>query len=323
MLRQIEAIIPPPPYHWVGNGFRVHSFFPNNSVIGLQRMSHFIPPPLYHWVGNGFRIHNFSPVNLAIGLQRMSPFFLLDYGSKHEFPPSDIPRGVDVHPHRGIETVTVSYHGKIAHHDSFGNSGIISEGDIQWMTAGSGILHKEYLEKEFNKKGGLMQMVQLWVNLPAKNKMTEPKYQELPNSSGSKYILPDEGGIIHVIAGELGGVKGKASTFTPIDVFDAALNEGAEIRLSFDENKNTGLLVIEGTVLINKESNVNQDHFVLFENSGTDIILKAETNSKVLFMSGEPLNEPIVPYGPFVMNTREEIVQAYEDYRDGKFGHLE
>ena len=323
MLRQIEAIIQPPTYHWVGNGFRVHNFFPNNSVIGLQKMNHFIPPPLYHWVGNGYRIHNFFPVNLAIDFQRMSPFFLMDYGSKYEFPPSDIPRGVDVHPHRGIETVTVSYHGKIAHHDSVGNSGIISEGDIQWMTAGSGILHKEYLEKEFNKKGGTVQMVQLWVNLPAKHKMTEPKYQDLSYSSGSKYILPAGGGIIHVIAGEYGKIKGKANTFSPINLFDAALNKGAEIKFSFDENHNTGLLVIEGTVLINNEANVNHDHFVLFKNKDTDITLKAETNSKVLIMSGEPLNEPIAPYGPFVMNTREEIVQAYKDFKEGKFGHLE
>jgi len=285
--RSIEAIIAPPPAHMVGDGFRVHSFFPGGKI----------------------------------DKKRMSPFFLMDYGSKVEFSPKNEPRGVGVHPHRGFETVTIAYHGRIAHHDSAGNSGIIGEGDVQWMTAASGLLHKEYHEQEFSRKGGLFQMVQLWVNLPAKYKMTPPKYQEVTNSTMGKYNLPGDTGVIEIIAGEYKNVKGPASTFTPLHAYNAKLKKGADVDLSFPSGYNTGILVIEGNVSINDEP-VATDHFVLFKNDGEMINLKASENAILLVLSGEPIDEPIAQYGPFLMNTWSEVEQAMKDVNAGKFGVL-
>jgi len=281
-----------------------------------------IAPPPPHMVGDGFRVHNFFPGTKQIGKTRMSPFFMLDYGSKIDFSPKEEPRGVGVHPHAGFETVTISYHGKVAHHDSAGNSGIIGEGDVQWMTAGSGLLHKEYHEKEFSKKGGPFQMVQLWVNLPAKDKKISPKYQEITNSKMGRYNLPGEKGYVEVIAGEYGGVKGPATTFTPIHAYNARLKKDAKLDLSFSKEYNTGLLVIEGNVKVNG-INAHADHFVLLKNDGEDLSIETTEDSIILILSGEPINEPIVAYGPFVMNTWEEIEQAVDDVNAGKFGVLE
>ncbi len=281
-----------------------------------------IAPPAPHMVGDGFRVHNFFPSSRTVGMQRMSPFFLMDYNSKIEFPATNTPRGVGVHPHRGFETVTIAYHGKVAHHDSAGNSGVIGEGDVQWMTAAAGILHKEYHEKEWSKKGGLFQMVQLWVNLPAKFKMSPPKYQGLESEQFGKFIIPNDMGVVEVIAGNFNGVKGAASTFTPIEMYNVRANKGAKIEFSLPQNYNTGFMVIEGSVELNDKV-VLQDHFVLFANDGAVIQMKAMENAIVLILSGEPINESIVPYGPFVMNTKEEIMQAYEDLNNGKFGKLE
>jgi len=280
-----------------------------------------IAPPPPHMVGDGFRVHNFFPGTKQIGKTRMSPFFMLDYGSKIEFSPKQEPRGVGVHPHAGFETVTIAYHGKVAHHDSAGNSGIIGEGDVQWMTAGSGLLHKEYHEEEFSKKGGPFQMVQLWVNLPAKDKKIPPKYQEITNAKMSRYQLAEEKGFVEVIAGEYSGVKGPASTFTPIHMYNARIKENAELIFSFPENYNTGLLVIEGNIKVNN-INAHADHFVLLKNDGEEFTINATEDSIVLVLSGEPINEPIVAYGPFVMNTWEEIEQAVNDVNAGKFGVL-
>jgi len=281
-----------------------------------------IAPPPPHMVGDGFRVHNFFPNSRSIDKKRMSPFFLLDYNSKVEFTPSEIPRGVRVHPHWGFETVTIAYHGKVAHHDSAGNSGVISEGDVQWMTAASGLLHKEYHEKEFSKKGGLFQMVQLWVNLPAKYKMTPPKYQEISNHKMGVYKLPGDTGIIEVIAGEYLGVKGAATTFTPMYVYNARLNKNAEAEFNFPSNFNTGILVIEGSATIN-DSRVAADHFVLFKNDGETITAKTGEGAVLLVLSGEPIHEPIAQYGPFLMNTWQELEQAIDDVNAGKFGVLE
>jgi len=281
-----------------------------------------IAPPAPHMVGDGFRVHNFFPGTKQIGKTRMSPFFMLDYGSKIEFSPKEEPRGVGVHPHAGFETVTIAYQGKVAHHDSAGNSGIIGEGDVQWMTAGSGLLHKEYHEEEFSKKGGPFQMVQLWVNLPAKDKKTKPKYQEITNAMMSKAYLPAEKGYVEIVAGEFNGVKGPASTFTPMHVYNARLKKEATLDLSFPKDFNTGLLVIEGNVKVNG-INAHADHFVLMKNDGEEFIIEATEDSIVLVLSGEPINEPIVAYGPFVMNTWEEIEQAVSDVNAGKFGVLE
>jgi redox-sensitive bicupin YhaK (pirin superfamily) len=280
-----------------------------------------IAPPPPHMVGDGFRVHNFFPGTKQIGKTRMSPFFMLDYGSKIDFSPKDEPRGVGVHPHAGFETVTIAYHGKVAHHDSAGNSGIIGEGDVQWMTAGSGILHKEYHEEEFSKKGGPFQMVQLWVNLPAKDKKVSPKYQEITNNKMGRYNLPGEKGFVEVIAGEYGGVKGPATTFTPIYAYNARLKKDAKLDLSFPTDYNTGLLVIEGNIKVNG-INAHADHFVLLKNDGEDFSIETTEDSIIFILSGEPINEPIVAYGPFVMNTWEEIEKAIDDVNAGKFGVL-
>ncbi len=280
-----------------------------------------IAPREPHYVGDGFRVHNFIPYKLD--MQRMSPFIMLDYGSKFYFPPTDKPRGVGVHPHRGFETVTIAYKGKVAHHDSSGNSGVIGEGDVQWMTAASGILHKEFHEESFSKTGGDFQMVQLWVNLPAKDKMSKPKYQGITNEQINKFQLPENGGTIEVIAGQYNNVKGTASTFTPVNLLNSKLNKGAEVNFSFPENYNTALLVVEGTVIVNDTEQVATDHFVVFQNNAEDFSVKATDNAIVLVLSGEPIRETIAAQGPFVMNTRAEIIQAIEDFNMGKFGYLE
>lgn len=280
-----------------------------------------IAPPPVHFVGDGFRVHNFIPGNGRLSMQRMSPFIMLDYNSPFYFTPTDTPRGVGVHPHRGFETVTIAYKGKVEHHDSGGNHGVISEGDVQWMTAASGVLHKEYHEKEFSKAGGYFQMVQLWVNLPAKDKMSKPKYQELTNASMGKVELTNGAGTVEVIAGKFGSTKGPASTFTPVNLMNAKLNKAGKAVFNFPSSYNTAIVVIEGTVKVNDNEAV-ANSFVLLKNDGEEFVVEATEQSQILILSGEPINEPIAAHGPFVMNTREEIVQAMEDYSRGKFGIL-
>lgn len=279
-----------------------------------------LPP---HMVGDGFRVHNFFPNGYKMGNKRMSPFFLLDYNSEIDFSPREIPRGVDVHPHRGFETVTIAYRGRIAHHDSFGNSGVIGEGDVQWMTAASGLLHKEYHEEEFSKQGGAFQMVQLWVNLPAKDKMSAPKYQAITHEQMGKYQLPENNGVVEVVAGSFKDAKGPADTFTPIKMYNIHLHKNGKITFDLPENFNTGILVIRGQVKVNDNEIAPADHFVLFKNQGETISIQAEEDSSLLLLSGEPINEPIAAYGPFLMNRPEELEQALVDFKNGKFGHLE
>ena len=287
-----------------------------------RSIEYIIAPPAPHMVGDGFRVHSFFPGGRLIDKKRMSPFFLMDYGSKIDFSPSEEPRGVGVHPHAGFETVTIAYHGKIAHHDSAGNSGVIGEGDVQWMTAGSGLLHKEYHEENFSKTGGPFQMVQLWVNLPSAYKKTKPKYQEITNDMMGKVSLDDGNSYVEVIAGEYNGVKGPAFTFTPMHVYNVKMKKGASATMNFPSQYNTGLLVIEGNVKMNK-SQVATDHFVLFKNDGEKITIEATEDAVVLVLSGEPINEPIAAYGPFLMNTWPEVEQAIQDVNAGKFGVLE
>ncbi|MBR9833301.1 pirin family protein [bacterium] len=280
-------------------------------------------PKTPHFVGDGFRVHNFIPSAYQLDMQRMDPFIMLDYNSKHYFSATDSPRGVGVHPHRGFETVTIAYKGKIAHHDSAGNNGVIGEGDVQWMTAASGILHKEYHEREFSKNGGEFQMVQLWVNLPAAYKMSAPKYQEVTNNTIKKVELPDNNGSIEIISGEYDGNKGTAQTFTPIHLHNVKLNKGGKAAFNFPAHYNTAMLVVEGEVSVNDGEIVKTDHFVLMDNKGEHFEIKATTNAIVLLLSGEPINEPIAAHGPFVMNSKEELIQAFEDFNTGKFGYLE
>jgi redox-sensitive bicupin YhaK (pirin superfamily) len=274
-------------------------------------------------VGDGFRVHGFIPGKHPLSMKRMSPFLLLDYNAKVNFSPSETPRGVGVHPHRGFETVTIAYKGEVAHHDSSGGGGVISEGDVQWMTAASGILHKEFHEEGYSKKGGDFQMVQLWVNLPAKDKMSEPKYQAIKNEEMTKLELENNAGTLEIIAGSYGNAKGTASTFTPINLFNVYLKKGADISFSFAEIDNTALLVIEGSITVNNTDKAPTDHFVLFTNNGEDFTVRADEDALVLILSGQPINEPIASHGPFVMNTDEEIMQAIKDFQSGKFGYLD
>lgn len=287
-----------------------------------KTLQQLLPPPLPHLVGDGFRVHTFFPGGHITDPQRMSPFFLLDYNAKVEFPPSQTPRGVGVHPHRGFETVTVAYHGRVAHHDSAGNSGVIGEGDVQWMTAGSGILHKEYHEEAFSRRGGPFQMVQLWVNLPAQFKMTPPKYQGLENSRLGKFSLPDSQGVVEVIAGNYRGVQGAASTFSPMEVYNGRVKRGTVVGFSLPAGYNTGLLVVEGSLRLNGTDTAPVNHFALLDNDGSDFSVEALEDAVFLLLSGQPLNEPIVAHGPYLMNTQDEIRQAMRDFGSGKFGQL-
>ena len=285
-----------------------------------KQIERVIRPGIPHFVGDGFRVHSFIPS--ALPMERMDPFLVFDYNSTYNFPPSEIPKGVGVHPHRGFETVTLAYKGRVEHGDSTGGGGVIAEGDVQWMTAGSGILHKEFHETEWSKKGGEFQMVQLWVNLPAEYKMSNPKYQALENKSIPRVEIENDKGFVEIVAGEYQGVKGAASTFKTVNLFNAKMKAGGTTAFEFPENFNTGMLVLQGLVTING-SDVPTDHFVVFENSGEQIILEAKQDALVLVLSGQPINEPIAAYGPFVMNTEDEIKQAFKDFQTGKFGYLE
>jgi len=288
-----------------------------------RQVEQVINPAGKHFVGDGFLVHNIIPGSQGLSMQRVSPFIMLDYNAPHYFPPSTTPRGVGVHPHRGFETVTIAYKGKVEHHDSSGGGGVIGEGDVQWMTAASGVLHKEFHEKEWSKKGGDFQMVQLWVNLPAKDKMSKPKYQALANTQFGKYNLPNHSGVIEVIAGNYKEVTGPASTFTPLHLLNARLNKGAKAEFGFPANFNTALLVLEGNITVNDKTLVPANNFALFKNEGETFSIDANENSIVLLLSGEPINEPIAHHGPFVMNTKQEILEAFDDFNKGKFGYLE
>lgn len=276
-----------------------------------------------HYVGDGFRVHNFIPSGFRLDMERMDPIIMMDYNSKFYFSPSEKPRGVGVHPHRGFETVTIAYKGKVEHHDSSGGGGVISEGDVQWMTAASGVLHKEFHEKEWSKKGGDFQMVQLWVNLPAKDKMSTPKYQAIKNESIPRYHVENNGGEIEVIAGEYKGIKGAATTFTPMNMLNLKLKSNAEASFSFPSNFNTAMLVIEGGIQVNDKDVAPTDHFILMSNDGEDFTVKATEDAIVLLLSAAPIGEPIAAHGPFVMNTRQELMEAFNDFNTGKFGYLE
>ncbi|MBJ2174875.1 pirin family protein [Aureibaculum sp. A20] len=280
-------------------------------------------PKAPHFVGDGFRVHNFIPSGFRLDMQRMNPFIMLDYNSSYHFPPSHKPKGVGVHPHRGFETVTIAYKGKVAHHDSSGGGGVIEEGDVQWMTAASGVLHKEYHEEEWSKTGGDFQMVQLWVNLPKKDKMSAPKYQAIKNEAINRFLLENNAGQIEVIAGEYKGIKGAASTFTPLHMLNAKLNKGGKATFHFPANYNTVLLIVEGSILINGNEKAPTDHLALMATDGENFEIEAIDDAIVLVLSGEPIDEPIAAHGPFVMNTKEELMEAFNDFNNGKFGYLE
>jgi len=288
--------------------------------MSTKQVEMVLAPKQPHFVGDGFRVHNFIPSGYGLTMERMDPFIMLDYASRYHFPPTGKPKGVGVHPHRGFETVTIAYKGSVAHHDSAGGGGEIKEGDVQWMTAASGVLHKEYHAESFCTTGGDFQMVQLWVNLPAKDKMSTPKYQAIENSNIPKIKV--DGGIVEVIAGSYQDHQGAASTFTPVNMLNAKLASGGSATFSFPSHHNTCILVIEGEVILNDTEDVPLDHLALFKNEGETFTIKASQDSIVLILSGAPINEPIAAHGPFVMNTREQIMEAFQDYELGKFGEL-
>ena len=275
-----------------------------------------------HWVGNGF------PVRTLFFYQQlgkeMSPFLMLDLAGPAEFSPTTERKGVGTHPHRGFETVTIVYEGEVSHKDSTGQGGTIGPGDVQWMTAGAGILHQEFHSDAFAKQGGVLQMVQLWVNLPAKHKMTAPGYQPILSQSIPDIELSNSSGSIRVIAGEYQGRVGPAKTFTPMNVFDIRLKKGEELVLPAPNAWNTSVVVLRGAL----ESSGNYDviakdaKMLMFSQEGEGIIVKALEDTVALLLSGEPIDEPIVGHGPFVMNTREEIEQAIDDFNRGAFGSI-
>lgn len=278
--------------------------------------------PGLHWVGDGFRVAGYFSA-IPDAMRKLDPFLLLDYHPTYEYAPAAHPRGVGVHPHRGFETVTIAWQGSVAHHDSSGGGGVIGPGDVQWMTAASGILHKEYHEKEWARRGGPFQMAQLWVNLPKASKMTAPRYQALVANQMGKVVLRENSGVVRVIAGEFQGVKGPASTHTPISVLDVTLNAKAAIEFEFAPHWNASILVMKGDILIGGETNALEGDFVVFKNQGERIAITADSDVQLLVLAGEPIGEPVVQYGPFVMNTRREIEQAFADFQSGRFGHLE
>jgi redox-sensitive bicupin YhaK (pirin superfamily) len=276
-------------------------------------------PGSSHWVGDGFPVRNLFPSN---GLQlEVSPFLMLDYAGPQYFKPAAAPRGVGEHPHRGFETVTIAYQGSVSHRDSSGNAGTIFPGDVQWMTAASGVLHEEMHEAEFTKNGGVFEMIQLWVNLPAKDKMSKPGYQAI-TSEQIPVVKFASGGHARVIAGELDGTKGPAKSFTPINLWDVIVKAGETVELTVPEGHNTAVVLRKGDLTVNDSKLNGEAKIAALGREGETVTIAAKEDSQLVLLSGEPINEPIASYGPFVMNTREEIMQAVTDLKSGKFGRL-
>ncbi|PRA27472.1 pirin family protein [Pseudomonas poae] len=277
--------------------------------------------PRGHWVGDGFPVRTlFSYDGLG---KHISPFLLLDHAGPADFTPTSERRGVGQHPHRGFETVTIVYDGEVEHRDSTGAGGTIGPGDVQWMTAARGIIHEEFHSEAFARQGGALEMVQLWVNLPAKDKMADAGYQTIVDGDIPVLPLANDAGHLRLIAGEFNGTKGPARTFTPIDVWDLRLNAGKPVTLDLHAGRNTALVILRGTVLVNGEEVARQGDLALFERDGSQLTLESNDDAKVLLLSGEPIDEPIVGHGPFVMNTEQEIHQAFEDFHSGRFGQMQ
>lgn len=274
-----------------------------------------------HWVGDGFPVRSlfsYSGANGGLG-EQISPFLLLDYAGPHVFEPTNHRRGVGEHPHRGFETVTIVYDGEVEHRDSAGNGGVIGPGDVQWMTAAGGIIHEEYHSPAFAKTGGPFRMVQLWVNLPAKDKMAPGGYQAITADMIPTVDLPNNAGGARIIAGEMAGTKGPARTFTPVNVWDLRLKRDAEVTLALPEGHNAMLVVLGGHITVEGSQQVGEAEVLLLGREGAGISLRADGDTALLVLTGEPLDEPIAGYGPFVMNSRAEIMQAIDDFNNGRF----
>lgn len=287
MLRTIQGIYNGPPAHWVGNGFPVRSLF-------------------------SYRDHG----------KALSPFILLDHAGPCTFEPGTERRGVGTHPHRGFETVTIVYAGEVAHKDSTGAGGVIGPGDVQWMTAASGIVHEEFHTEAFTRTGGELEMVQLWVNLPAAHKMSAPTYQTLLSTDIPKVSLPEDAGYVRVIAGHFKNHAGPAHTFTPINVWDVRLAQEGQLQFETPAQHSLALVILKGVVRINEHNMAQAGQLVQLANEGTELVIQANTDATLLVLSGEPIQEPVVGHGPFVMNTPEEIVQAFNDFHSGRFGAI-
>lgn len=276
--------------------------------------------PGTHWVGDGFPVR--SLFSYSSHGQSMSPFLLLDYAGPMHFEPADKPRGVGEHPHRGFETVTIVYDGEVEHRDSTGAGGKIGPGDVQWMTAASGILHEEFHSHDYTRRGGPFEVVQLWVNLPARDKMSEPRYQTLLDADIPAVALPDEAGKVRVIAGEYAGHRGPAQTHTPVNVWGVRLNPGGQARFEVPDGYTTAVVVLRGSAGVNDGQIARAAQMVTLDRSGTGIIVEADSETRLLLLSGEPIDEPIVGHGPFVMNTEDQIRAAFNDFRSGRFGRI-
>ena len=273
-----------------------------------------------HWVGDGFPVRTLF--SYQDGGSQFSPFLLLDYAGPAKFPPTEERRGVGEHPHRGFETVTIVYQGEVEHRDSAGNQGQIGPGDVQWMTAASGVVHEEMHSREFRRQGGMLEMVQLWVNLPAKDKMSPPGYQTILDRQIPRVVLAEAAGTARVIAGEFQGLKGPARTFTPIHLWDVRVRGGRRAELPLPDAYTTLLVVLRGKVTLNLADTAGESELVLLGREGEGLVLDAREDASILVLCGVPIDEPIAGYGPFVMSTQEEIRQAMEDYRTGRMGHL-
>jgi len=285
----------------------------NKEVLGVYRA---LPP---HWVGDGFPVRTVLP---NVGMRQLSPFLMLDYAGPAHFEPSDRPRGVEEHPHRGFETVTIAYQGSVDHRDSGGNAGTIHPGDVQWMTAASGVVHEEMHGRDFTAKGGDFEMVQLWVNLPAAHKMSPPRYQGIVSDDIPRVDI-GTGAYARVIAGEVNGVKGPAKTFTPVHVYDVRLEAGARGEIQLPAGHNSAVVLLRGDVTVNGANLRGEAEVANLGKTGETVTIEATKESLVLVLSGEPIDEPVKSYGPFVMNTEAEIRQAFEDYRAGRMGSLQ
>jgi quercetin 2,3-dioxygenase len=276
--------------------------------------------PKQHWVGDGFPVR--SLFSYQTHGEELSPFLLLDYAGPRDFAAAEQPRGVGQHPHRGFETVTIVYQGEVEHRDSTGGGGMIGPGEVQWMTAGGGLLHEEFHSRDFTQKGGTFEVVQLWVNLPARDKMIQPAYQAIGRDSIPEVTLADGAGRVRIIAGEYDGHKGPARTFSLMHVWDMRLRPDATASFDIPEGWTTAIVVLHGTVLVNGSEVVREAQFALLDRSGTSVSIEANNEATLLVLAGEPIEEPVVGYGPFVMNTREQIQQAMDDFNSGRFGSM-
>lgn len=277
--------------------------------------------PGRHWVGNGFPVHGMFGYS-GPGVAERSPFLMLDYAAPFRFEPTSERRGVGQHPHRGFETVTIVYEGEVEHRDSTGNGGIIGKGDVQWMTAAGGILHEEFHSQAYAASGGPFEMVQLWVNLPAKDKMAAPGYQGILDAQIPAVALPGDAGTLRLIAGEYAGQRGPARTFTPMNVWDLRLAAGQRVSLPQPAGWTTLLVVLDGTVQVNGEAIVRAAQMATLATAGSGVEIETSGAAKLLLLAGEPIDEPVVGHGPFVMNSQQEIIQAIADFNSGKFGRM-